>query len=236
MGAESSLPGQVWSRERRTPRRPALTVERIVEVCVAISDAEGLEALSMRRVAADLGTGTTSLYRHVAGRDELIELMIDAVLGGDADPPLTGDWHADLATMARGQRAARLSHPWLCAVLASRPALGPNSLRKMEHALATAGELTSDITLAADIVALIGDYVAGAVSRELSEREAQRRTGLTEEQWRSSMAPYIHKVVTSGAYPQFARRVVEARDRSFDEQFECGLACLLRGIAARASG
>ncbi len=233
MGAESSLPGRVWGRERPTPRRQAPTVGRIVEASIALADAEGLDALSMRRVAADLGSGTTSLYRYVAGRDELLELMVDAIAGETEPAPLTGDWRADLAAMARAHRATLLRHPWLGAVMATRPALGPNSLRGMEHALAAAGQLTSDITLAAGVVALVGDYVAGAVSREAAEQEAQRRTGLTEEQWRAGVGPYIREVIESGAYPQFARRVVEARDQTYGERFEFGLACLLEGVAAR---
>ncbi|REK88737.1 hypothetical protein DY245_19670 [Streptomyces inhibens] len=79
-------------------------------------------------------------------------------------------------------------------------------------------------------------YVFGAVARELAEQEAQRRTGQTEEQWRASVGSYIQEVVASGQYPQFARRVVEAEDRSFQELFDFGLDCLLDGLAGRAAG
>ncbi|MEQ4716490.1 TetR/AcrR family transcriptional regulator C-terminal domain-containing protein [Nonomuraea sp. B19D2] len=70
------------------------------------------------------------------------------------------------------------------------------------------------------------------MSRELAELEAQRRTGQSEDEWRASVAPYIRKVVESGAYPHFARRVVEARDPSFTEQFTFGLERILDGISA----
>ncbi|MFE0381209.1 TetR/AcrR family transcriptional regulator C-terminal domain-containing protein [Streptomyces inhibens] len=75
-----------------------------------------------------------------------------------------------------------------------------------------------------------------AVARELAEQEAQRRTGQTEQQWRASVGSYIQEVVASGQYPQFARRVVEAEDRSFQELFDLGLDCLLDGLAGRAAG
>ena len=233
MAEEKSAPAPVWSKERHAPKRQVLSVERIVEVSIGIADAGGLDALSMRRVATDLRSGTTSLYRYVDSRDELLELMIDTAWAAAAPEPLTGNWRTDLAAVARGQRAALLRHPWLGSVLATRPALGPNWLRQMDHALAAAASVTEDITLASDVVSLVFDYVIGVVSRELAEQEAQRRTGLTEEQWRASVGPYIHQIVESGAYPQFARRVVEAEDHGFEYSFQFGLACLLDGIATR---
>ncbi|MFF5209923.1 TetR/AcrR family transcriptional regulator [Streptosporangium sp. NPDC000396] len=233
MGEEKTAPELVWSRERREPRRQALNVERIVTVSIGIADTEGLDALTMRRVATDLDSGTTSLYRYVAGRDELLDLMIDATQGEDVPAPLSGDWRADVKEVARRQRAVLLRHPWLGSVMVTRPALGPNSLRQMDIAIAAAGGLTSDITLAADVISLVSDYVLGAVSREVAEQETRRRTGMTEEQWRASVAPYIREVVESGAYPRFARWVVEAEDRTFEERFEFGLDCIFDGIARR---
>ena len=135
--------------------------------------------------------------------------------------------------MARGQRASVLRHPWLAALLSSRPALGPNSLRRLEHALTAAKALTPDITRAAAVIGVIGDYVLGAVSKELAEQEARRRTGRSEEEWRAAIAPYIREVMASGAYPEFNRRVADADDLSFADQFEFGLECLLKGFAER---
>ncbi|NUT40546.1 MAG: TetR/AcrR family transcriptional regulator [Thermoactinospora sp.] len=221
----------VWSREPYAPKRQALSVTAIVRAALAVADADGLEAVSMRRVANEVKSGTTSLYRYVESRDELLDLMADAVWGEGAPGPLTGDWRADLAEVARAQRASVLRHPWLAALMSSRPALGPNSLRRLEHALSAASALTPDITRAAAVIGVIGDYVLGAVAKELAEQEARRRTGLSEAEWRAAVAPYIREVVASGDYPQFNRRVVEADDLSFGDQFEFGLDCLLRGFA-----
>ncbi|MFF8787438.1 TetR/AcrR family transcriptional regulator [Streptomyces sp. NPDC015125] len=236
MADEKNGPELVWSREPRTPRRPAMTIGRIVEVSLALADAEGLDALSMRRVATALGSGTTSLYRHVASRDELLELMIDAAQGEDVPPPLSGDWRADLRAAACRHRAVLLRHPWLSGVMSTRPVLGPNMLRQIDTALGAASALTDDISLASNTVDVVMQYVFGAVSRELAEQEAQRRTGQTDEQWRKSVGTYVHEVIAAGRHPRFARRVLEARDHTFQEIFDFGLDSLLDGIAARANG
>ncbi len=204
-------------------------------MAVGIADAEGLEALSMRRLAADLGSGTTSLYRHVAGRDELLDLMVDAVRGEHPAQPPTGDWRADLGGVAHLMRADLLRHSWLGGALMSRLALGPNSLRRVDFALAAAGSLTSDASLAITLIRSLHHYVLGAVADQLAEQDAQRRTGLTEEQWRESVGPYVRDIVKSGVYPHFARSVIEAEDLDADRQFEFGLDCQLAGIAAQVT-
>ncbi|MET7771146.1 TetR/AcrR family transcriptional regulator [Nocardia sp. NPDC005366] len=218
----------IWEREPYQPKRQALSVERIVDASVAIADSEGLDALSMRRVAAELSTGTTSLYRYVDSRDDLLDLMADAV--HDDHAPLTGDWRDDLDAYAHHERALWLRHTWLAPLLATRPLLGPNWLRGLEHALTAAAPLTSDIADAASAVGLIRDYVRGAVMRELAEKQTQRRTGQTEDQWRAAVAPYMRKVIESGAYPQVSR-MTEAVDLSPAEQFSYGLRRILAGIA-----
>jgi len=227
-------PALVWAKERRSPRRQAPSVEQIVRTAIALADTEGLPALSMRRVAADLGSGTASLYRYVASRDELLDLMIDEVKGAERTE-LTGDWRADLASVAHQVRATLLRHPWLSGEIPGRPALGTNSLRRHEAALAAAAQLSGDITFAAGAVDVVLAYVFGTVTQELAELQAQRRSGLTKEQWQASVGPYIREVIESGEYPQFSRRVIEGEDRTAAEVFAFGLDCVLDGIAARAT-
>ncbi|MCP2336611.1 TetR/AcrR family transcriptional regulator C-terminal domain-containing protein [Actinomadura rupiterrae] len=227
------MDGLVWTKERRAPRRQAPSVERFVAHAVAVADAEGADAVTMRRVAKDLGSGTASLYRYVASRDELLDLMIDAVQGEDVPPGPSGDWRADLSASARRLRALLVRHPWLGAELTGRPALGPNALRQYDAVLAAAAQLTSDATLAALAVDTVTAYVLGAAGGEVAEAQASRRTGMTESEWRASVGPYIREVVESGDYPHFARRVVEADDLSPKAAFEIGLACVLDGLATR---
>ncbi|MCX4744368.1 TetR/AcrR family transcriptional regulator [Kitasatospora sp. NBC_01287] len=232
---EEPVPALVWARPPRAPRRQSLTPERIVAAAIGIADTEGLEALSMRRIATDLGSGTTSLYRQVAGRDELLDLMVDAVRSEQPAPEATGDWRADLAGLGHRLRADLLRHPWLAGTLMARPALGPNSVRQTDLALAAAAELTADPTLAVTLIRALNHYVLGAVSDELAEQDTRRRTGLTLEEWRASVGPYVRTIVESGEHPHFARSVIEAEDLDADHQFAFGLDCLLDGIAARVS-
>src|SRR4051812_24407734 len=145
-------PVTVWARPRPAARRQAPGVEQFVGHAIAVADAEGLAAVSMRRIAGDLGSGTASLYRSVASRDELLELMVDAVQGERPLPPPTGEWRTDLGNVAHGLRRVLLRHPWLSGELVGRPSLGPNGLRVAESALRAAISLTSDITAASRAV------------------------------------------------------------------------------------
>jgi AcrR family transcriptional regulator len=222
----------VWMRDRERGSRPTLTEEKIVRAGIRIADAEGIDALSMRRIAAELNSGTTSLYRHIAGKDELIELMVDSVYGEQPLPERPGDdWREELATIARQFRAALLRHPWLAQQASRRPALGPNVIARSDYALGVAGTATPDATLAALVVNAVNTHVIGEVSTELAELEAQRGTGMTEDEWRASVGSYVKQVVDSGRYPHFNRRILDAAEPNAAQRFEFGLNCLLSGIA-----
>ncbi|WP_433758995.1 TetR/AcrR family transcriptional regulator [Nocardia sp. CA-135398] len=229
----AKTPTLVWSKERRTPRRQAPGVEQIVRTAIGLADSEGPDAVSMRRIATELESGTASLYRYVASRDDLLDLMIDAVRGEIAPPELTGDWRTDLSAVAQHLRDTMIRHPWLASELTGRPTLGANSLRLQDTSLAAATELTADVTEAAAIADTVHAYVFGVTAAQLAEEQAQRRTGLTRDQWRETVAPYIREVIESNEYPNFARRVRDAADIDADQRFEFGLGCVLDGIAAR---
>ncbi|MEU0514219.1 TetR/AcrR family transcriptional regulator [Amycolatopsis sp. NPDC006125] len=229
-------PTMVWMRDRTTKTRPVVTEEKIVRTAIAIADAEGLDALSMRRLAAEMGTGTTSLYRHVAGKDELFELMVDTIIGEEPLPEPGDDWRAELAQLARRQRAVMLLHPWLAQQAARHPTLGPNVIARADHHLGIVSRMTDDPTLATMVVDTINTHVLGAVSAELAELEVQRRTGMTEDEWRNWVGAYVRQVVESGRYPHFNRRVLEADDVDPATRFEFGLECLLTGIEAALRG
>ncbi|MEU1203834.1 TetR/AcrR family transcriptional regulator [Nocardia sp. NPDC005825] len=227
-------PVLVWSKERPEPARRAPSVDRIVATALTLADTEGLDAVSMRRIATELGSGTASLYRYITDRGELLDLMIDAAQAEIPPPALTGDARADLAAVAHHFRDLLLRHHWLGRVLSGRPALGPNALRRFDIAMAAALELTDDITLAANIVDTVLSYVAGAAIQELSEIRAQRRTGLTENQWREAVGPYLRTAIATGDYPHFARRIRDAEDPTPEQTFAFGLSCVLEGVLATA--
>ncbi len=222
----------VWTRLAEQRRRQSLSVEQIVAVAVGIADGEGTPALTMRRVATEAGTGTTSLYRYVTNKDELLELMVDAVQGERELPEQpSGDWRADLTLIAEAMRATMLRHPWLATEVGNRAPLGPNALRRANFAMLAAGGATEDVTVAAALLGAVANYVHGAVLAELSELEAVRRTGMSKDEFRAAVSPYVREVVVdSGAYPALLRRMIEAEDLSYDEQFAFGLRCVLAGI------
>jgi AcrR family transcriptional regulator len=224
-------PEVVWLRLEGATKRVRREIDRIVDAAIDVADAEGLDALSMRRLAKELDTGTTSLYRYVTDKEELLELMADAVNGDEPFPEaLRSDWRAAFEAVGRSFRQQMLDHPWLAAEIASRPAIGPNMLRVADSVLGVAAGMAPDLTAANAIVATLLRYVRGAVAEELAEIEAQRRTGMTEIEWRQSIAPYVRSVLESGQHPSFKAVVVEAKDLTHEEQFEFGLARVLDGF------
>ncbi|GAA4487084.1 TetR/AcrR family transcriptional regulator C-terminal domain-containing protein [Actinoallomurus oryzae] len=203
---------------------------------VAIADEEGLTAVSMRRIAARLGTGTTSLYRYVAKKDDVLELMVDEVMGELRGTVLTGDWRADLRTIARLLRETALRHPWLPALSSGRSNHGPNSLWWTELCLSVFDgmDLSTDEMLAG--LGTLSAFVLGRVLGELGDQEAARRSGLSHEQWMEQQGEYGPAIVNSGLYPRFSRVIIEAEtphaaDRQ-ERAFEAGLERVLDGLAA----
>jgi AcrR family transcriptional regulator len=129
----------LWGTTSPGPRRgprPALTVPEVVRAAVAIADREGLEALTMRRLARELGVGPMALYTYVPGKAELLDLMLDAVYLEMPRNALPGDWRERLTAVARDNRALFEAHPWAATLSSSRPPLGPGLMAKYEHELA----------------------------------------------------------------------------------------------------
>jgi AcrR family transcriptional regulator len=227
----------VWTRaggQSRGPQ-PSLTLEQIAAAAVGIADREGLDAVSMRRVAAELGCGTMSLYRYVRTKDELHDLMRDAVAGERPDPPagLPGDWRTGLRVVAQAMRANALRHPWLPALIVGRAAFGPNEMAGTEAILAMlAGYgLTADETMG--VFGVLGSFVQGFVERELSERTWRRPAETdAEREWQVAMGRYLGSLAESGRYPHFTR-LRDAATKAFDPDraFAWQLDRVLDGLA-----
>lgn len=226
----------IWARLDRSNRRvpPSLTHDQLVRAAVEIADADGVEAVSMRKLAARLGAGTMSLYRYVASKDDLLDLMVDAVIGEDlptGEP--SGDWREELAELARRSRRATRRHPWAIGFVLARPNLGPNALRAIEYAMAAVDGLGLDIDGMLDMTSTVNAFVIGFVQAEVAEEQAQRRTGLSEPQWRDRMASYLGQRIATGRHPYLERIVVEAEDfPDVDAAFERRLGFVLDGLAA----
>jgi AcrR family transcriptional regulator len=230
-------------RGHQAPRRVrSLSRDQIVKAAIKVADAEGAQAISMRRIARELNAGAMSLYWHVASKDELLDFMLDAVEGEQQFPPVTGDWRADLTAMAWTERTTLRRHEWLMDFIGGRPPLGPNTLRNLERSLAMIDTLGLDTVTALNVLGTLATYVMGAVLREFREMGVDRRdqeaaSGLTEDELHQVVHDHVQKLKTTGRFPHFLRMYEEGIDpdsaATRDARFEFGLQCVLDGIAAR---
>ncbi|GIL30988.1 TetR/AcrR family transcriptional regulator [Actinocatenispora comari] len=230
---EEQAAAWVWARlpDGADRAKPALSPTRIVLAALELADAEGVDALSMRGVAKRLGAGTMSLYRHVATRDDLIDLMVDEVVGAAPLPDRpSGDWRADLTTLARSTRRTVREHPWVAGYL-SRPGLGPHSLARTEFALAAVAGLGLSTDRMLDLIGTVDAFTLGFVQDEWGRQEARRRAGLSEAGWREQQAAYLDRVVAAGDHPQLGRVGAGPADEP-DERFARRLGYVLDGLAA----
>ncbi|SFF70491.1 TetR/AcrR family transcriptional regulator [Blastococcus tunisiensis] len=217
--------------------RSALDVDGIVAAAVRLADAEGLAALSMRRVAADLGVAAMTLYTHVPGKGELVDLMLDSALGElypDEAVVTSGAWRTRLRTLARANWDFFLRHPWALHLSTGRPPLGPGIMRKYELELrAVDGLGLSEIQMDL-LVTLVNGFVRGTVGGVQEKADAERATGITEDQWWAATEPYVAQVFDAQRYPTAARVGPVAGEElgayDSDRSFEFGLDRLLDGI------
>jgi AcrR family transcriptional regulator len=214
-----------------------LDVDRIVAAAVHVADTEGLAAVSMRRVASDLGVAAMTLYSHVPGKGELVDLMLDAVLGelyDDEQVVTTGAWRARLKTVAQANWDFFLRHPWALHLATGRPPLGPHLMRKYELELRAVDGLGLSEMQMDLLVTLINGFVRGTVGGVQEKVDAERVTGISENQWWAATEPFVAQVFDPERYPTAARvgpvagEEVGAYDP--DRSFEFGLERLLDGI------
>ena len=187
----SASRGVIWERPERASRGPAPSLSRdeITAAAVALADTQGIEAVSMRALAVELGVGAASLYRYVARKDELIDLMVDAVMGNDLHFEISGEWRDDLRSVARGLRAMTLRHPWMAVHGAGRRNLGPNTARRYEQVLSAIDGLGLEIDDMLVMIETLDAFVRGRALEDLSEQEAVRRSGLSQDEWMQAQTP-----------------------------------------------
>jgi AcrR family transcriptional regulator len=221
--------------ERRPGPRAGLHVDRIVAAAVDLADREGLPAVTMRRLAGELGVGAMTLYTHVPGKGELVDLMHDAVLGEVYPEPPAGGWRDRLAGVARANWDLYVRHPWAASVGAGRPILGPNLMRKYELELTAVDGLGLSEVEMELVLTLVGGFVRGTVGGLHEKAAAERDSGLTEDEWWAATEPHVDKVFDPERFPTAARvgpvAGPELGGYSPERSFEFGLARLLDGIA-----
>ncbi|MFB9415450.1 TetR/AcrR family transcriptional regulator [Dactylosporangium matsuzakiense] len=221
----------LWERPE-PPERPAptpLNREAIVRAAIRLADADGLEAVSLRKVAAELNVGPMRLYGYIDTKEDLLDLMVDAL---HAEIRPTGDgWRPMLRSLAEVTREVVHRHEWFADLIGGRPQLGPNALARGERVMSAMHDVDTDTVM--PLVDAVNAYVIGAVRRETAERRAERETGLDEREWQSFYGPYLMRVFATGQFPALAAVIRDAKHLDADETFELGLDLLLDGFEAR---
>lgn len=224
----------LWGRRERPTRgpKPGLSLDRIVDAAIAAADADGVEALSMRRVARELGVGTMSLYRYVPGKAELLNLMLDKVCDPGERVPPPGGWHwrGVLEATARSTYQLYLAHRWLLQVNWARPVLGPNSLAGVEFvisALAGVGLTDQERVM---LLSAVDCYCVGQARSYVLYKSAAGETGISDEEFWAAQFPSLEQAMASGRFPAMAGLAEDAFGAGWDDTFEFGLYRLLDGI------
>ena len=229
----------IWTRPAPGTRQPKLTREQIAEAALAIADREGFEAVSMRRVAAELGVGTMTLYYYVKTKDDLLTLMDDAIMAEIVVPPdrLPRSWRDGLVAIAHATRDVYLRHPWALRALQGAR-VGPNSLRHIEQSLAVVAGLGGDLAFRFGILAMVDDYVFGYAFRAGEVRahpfDAKVMTivaDFMEDQLASGEFPHVQDMFGDGDIADVLSDLV--RWFADDSRFDIGLTALLDGLERR---
>ncbi len=211
--------------------RAPLTKEGVVETAVALADRDGLDALSMRKLADELGAGAMSLYHHVPGKEQLVDEMIDVVFG-EIEPPSTGgDWKEELRGRARSTRAALNRHRWAVGLMEGRAGLGPASVRLHDAVLGCLREAGFPLELTVQAYSVQDAYIYGFALQEkdLPFESAEEGAAVAESQgWEDEALaaeyPYLAEVVAGH---------VAKVGYDFGESFEFGLDLILDALERR---
>ena len=232
----------LWGARDRPSRgpKPKLTVDRIARAAIAIADADGLDALSMQRVAKDLGFSTMSLYRYVPSKEQLLDVMIDIACGPAPVPtgPCT-DWRAEIELWVRRIWTVYREHSWILRVQVSGPPIGPNQLSWFEAALRP----LSQAGLASAEIIPVATFLTGA-ARELARisldmAQAREQAGVTLQQADAGFATTLKTYVDAKRFPTLSTLIADElfdqggqHDDGIDHDLNFGVQRLLDGIEA----
>jgi AcrR family transcriptional regulator len=223
----------LWGIRRAPSRGPkqSLSVEGIVGVAIELADTDGMEALSMRRVAHRFGVNAMALYTYVPGKAELVDLMLDAVIGEAARlDGADGGWRAGLELYAREAWALYHRHPWVLRVPYTRGLMGPNQAAALDSALRVVSGigLTEGEMLA--VFGVVAGYVQGAARTSAEAAQTERATGVTDDEWWSALGPLMAEYIDRDRYPTLASVSAAWASEEADSGFEFGLGRVLDGV------
>jgi AcrR family transcriptional regulator len=215
-------------RPAEVASRAPLNVERALGVALEVADAEGIEAVTMRRLARELGVEAASLYHHVTGKETLLDGLVERV-AAEIEPPATGEqWRTAISQRAHSTRAGLRRHPWAVSLMASRTAPGPATLQLLEDGIRCFREGGFSVPLAARAVSAVDSYVHGFVLQEVNlpfrdEKELAAMTGAIMDEFPASAFPYLFELTVEH---------VLQPGYSYGNEFDSGLEVVLDGIAA----
>jgi AcrR family transcriptional regulator len=222
---------------RRGPQR-GLSLDAVVHAAVALADNEGLEALTMRRMAQVLTVAPMSLYTYVPGKAELLDLMLDAAYAQMRRADTAGQpWRQRLTAIADENRALFVAHPWAVTVSTLRPPLGPGAIAKYEHELSALDGLGLTDVEMDDCLAYMLTFVQAAARAMVDARTTQQITAMNDEQWWAAAGPLLARVLDPRSYPLATRvgtAAGTAHGSAYDpaHAYDFGLQRVLDGLAA----
>ncbi|MGD6750936.1 TetR/AcrR family transcriptional regulator [Streptomyces sp. BH105] len=235
MAGRAAEPEVIWARPERAGRgpRPAHSRADIAATAVRVADAEGIDAVSMRKIAAELGMGTMSLYNYVPRKEDLYELMVDAVSGEYEFPEPSGDWRADVLGLARQSRALMHRHPWMPGLMSPVYGFSPNALAYLEYCLSCLDPLDLPYGTKMELIAAVTSVVTTYVANEIATAERTRSLPWSAEKEQAVRIAYLGQQVASGRYPRLAASFAEdAGPIDLEAVFERALRRTLEGFAA----
>jgi len=238
-GGPAGIPGDIaaaWGVRGRPQRgpKPALSLARIVDAAVRVADAEGLEAVSMGRVAAELGAAPMSLYRHVSAKEELLRLMVDAAWGDSPGGLAPGEgWRDGLSRWAWTLRACARRHPWAVRIPISGLPIMPREVGWFEDALACMAGTGLTEARKASVIMLLSGYVRNLATTEADIAAAVQASGLSPDEWMASYPRMLRQLADPRRFPALtafiAAGVFDADDGP-DDEFIFGLERILDGV------
>ena len=215
-------------RSAEAANRAPVNRERTLEVALAVADSEGIEAVTMRRLARELGVEAASLYHYVKGKDQILDALVEVVAAEIELPKPSADWRKAVSQRAQHTRAGLLRHPWAVSLMASRTSPGPATLGLLETGIRCFREGGFSVPSAAHAISTVDSYVHGFVLQEANlpfrnESELAAMTGAIMETFPASKFPYLFEMTV--------QHVLQP-GYDYGKEFDSGLTVVLNGVAA----
>ena len=229
----------IWLRPEPSGRKPRYTRAEIARTALAIADTEGFDAVTMKRIAAELGAGTMTLYYYVRGKADIVALMQDAIFEDILVPAseFPAGWRDAVTLITRRTRDVLVRHPWSISSF-NQAQFGPNAVQHYEQSLAALANTTLNYAQKTELTAIVDDYVAGNAAHTI-EAQGRIRTASSNPNMLIEAKAYADALKATGKFPELEALVAEqARSTgtdigplgNLDRQFEIGLAAVLDGI------